>query len=87
MAVNKVIQHTATNSIEWGEISRCNDPIAAIVVIGTTVFSNIGGSYVDFFGGRSTNYEKNMQEMYMRGTETLKQRAKIIRADAIIGAM
>ncbi|WP_293938189.1 heavy metal-binding domain-containing protein [Sphingobacterium sp. UBA5996] len=55
-------------------------PIAANVVIGTTVFSDIGASYVDFFGGHSTTYEKQMQEMYKRVTETLKQRAQAIRA-------
>ncbi|MDR2276215.1 MAG: YbjQ family protein [Vagococcus sp.] len=75
---------TTTNSIEGREISRYNDPIAANVVIGTTVFSDIGASYVDFFGGRSTSYEKKMQEMYKRVTETLKQRAQAIRADAIL---
>ncbi|WP_286895758.1 MULTISPECIES: YbjQ family protein [Sphingobacterium] len=76
---------TTTNSIEGREISRYNDPIAANVVIGTTVFRDIGASYVDFFGGRSTSYEKKMQEMYKRVTATLKQRAQAIRADAIIG--
>ncbi|MGJ1406866.1 YbjQ family protein [Sphingobacterium siyangense] len=76
---------TTTNSIEGREISRYNDPIAANVVIGTNIFSDIGASYVDFFGGRSTSYEKKMQEMYKRVTETLKQRALAIRADAIIG--
>jgi len=75
---------TTTNSIEGREISRYNDPIAANVVIGTTVFSDIGASYVDFFGGRSTNYQKKMQEMYKRVTETLKQRAQAIRVDGII---
>ena len=49
---------TTTNSIEGREISRYNDPIAANVVIGTTVFSDIGASYVDFFGDCSTCYEK-----------------------------
>ncbi|MGJ1416068.1 heavy metal-binding domain-containing protein [Sphingobacterium multivorum] len=43
---------TTTNSIEGREISRYNDPIAANVVIGTTVFSDIGASYVDFFRRR-----------------------------------
>ena len=50
-------------------------PIAANIVIGTTVFSDIGASYVDFFGGRSTNYEKKTQEIYKRVIETLKQLA------------
>ncbi len=64
--------------------TNSNLPIAANVVIGNTLFSDIGASYVDFFGGRSTSYEKKMQEMYKRVTETLKQRAQAIRADAII---
>ncbi|WP_312340698.1 hypothetical protein [Sphingobacterium sp.] len=49
--MNILIRHSTTNS---------NIPIAANVVIGTTVFSDIGASYVDFFGGRSTNYEKKI---------------------------
>ncbi|MEZ0454430.1 heavy metal-binding domain-containing protein [Sphingobacterium thalpophilum] len=51
---------TTTNSIEGREISRYNDPIAANVVIGTTVFSDIGASYVDFFGGRSISCNKGL---------------------------
>ncbi|WP_346068668.1 heavy metal-binding domain-containing protein [Sphingobacterium siyangense] len=43
---------TTTNSNEGRDILRYDDPIAANVVIGTTVFIDIGSSYVDFFGGR-----------------------------------
>ncbi|WP_418360285.1 heavy metal-binding domain-containing protein [Sphingobacterium detergens] len=46
---------TTTNSIEGREISRYNDPIAANVVIGTNIFSDIGASYLGFFGGRSSS--------------------------------
>jgi len=42
---------TTTNSIEGREISRYNDPIAANVVAGINIFSDIGASYVDFLGG------------------------------------
>ncbi|MNK14509.1 hypothetical protein D3C87_326320 [compost metagenome] len=76
ISVNILIQHTTTNS---------NIPIAANVVIGTTVFSDLGASYVDFLGGCSTTYAKKIQELYKRVTETLKQRTQAIRADAIIG--
>ncbi|PUV24102.1 heavy metal-binding domain-containing protein [Sphingobacterium athyrii] len=55
---------TTTNSIEGRGISRYNDPIVTNVVIGTTVFSDIAASYVDFFDRRSTSYEKKMQEMF-----------------------
>ncbi|WP_286860061.1 MULTISPECIES: heavy metal-binding domain-containing protein [Sphingobacterium] len=39
---------TTTNSIEGREISRYNDPIAANVVIGTNIFSDIGAGYVAY---------------------------------------
>jgi len=55
---------TMTNSIEGREISRYNDPIAANVVIGTIIFSDIGASYVDFFGLLSISCEKKMHEIY-----------------------
>ncbi|MEN5195781.1 YbjQ family protein [Sphingobacterium faecium] len=74
---------TTSNSIEGREISLYNDPIVANVVIGTNICSDIGAGYIDFFGGRSTSYEKKMQEMYKRVTETLKWRAQAIRADAM----
>jgi len=45
---------TTTNPVEGREILRYDDPRAANVVIGTNVFSDIGASYFDFFGGCST---------------------------------
>ncbi|WP_312333268.1 hypothetical protein [Sphingobacterium sp.] len=65
--------------------TNSNLPIAANVVIGTTVFSDIGASYVDFFGSCSTIYEKKIQELYKRVTETLKQRTQAIRVATNIG--
>ncbi|MGJ1518490.1 heavy metal-binding domain-containing protein [Sphingobacterium siyangense] len=62
IAVSLLIQHTNTNS---------NLSIAANVVIGIEIFSDIAASYVDFFGGRSISYEKKMQEMYNRVIATL----------------
>ncbi|WP_443023915.1 hypothetical protein [Sphingobacterium sp.] len=50
-------------------MSRYNEPIAANAVIGTNIFTDIGTSYVDFFGGGSTSYGKKMLEMYKRVTE------------------
>jgi len=44
-------------------------PIAANVVIGTTVFSDIGASYVDFFVGRSTR--ENNGEFKKKGIHCL----------------
>ncbi|WP_367209623.1 heavy metal-binding domain-containing protein [Sphingobacterium sp. R2] len=73
IAVSLSIQHTNSNI-----------PIATNVVIGATVFIEIGASNVNFFGGRSTSYEKKMQEMYNRFIETLKQHVHAIRSDAII---
>ncbi|WP_343566117.1 heavy metal-binding domain-containing protein [Sphingobacterium sp.] len=47
---------TTTNSIEGRQILRNNNPIAANVVIGTTVFSDIGASYIDLFGDILTSH-------------------------------
>ncbi|MGJ1194164.1 heavy metal-binding domain-containing protein [Sphingobacterium siyangense] len=41
--------------------TNSNFPIAANVVIGTNIFSDIGASYVDFFGGRSNSYKKELR--------------------------
>jgi uncharacterized protein YbjQ (UPF0145 family) len=51
---------TTTNSIEGREISRYSDPIAANVVIGTNIFSDIGASYVDFLGVRSISHKQGL---------------------------
>ena len=72
------MQHSATEQYQ----SRS---IAANVVIGTNIFSDIGAGYADSFRSRPNSYEKKMQEMYKCVTETLKQRAQALRADAIIG--
>ena len=55
---------TTTNSIEGREISRYNDPIAANVVIGTNVFSDIGASYVDFFEIHLLICRENIDETF-----------------------
>ncbi|WP_411028120.1 heavy metal-binding domain-containing protein [Sphingobacterium sp. PCS056] len=41
------------------------DLISATAVIGANAFSEIGASFVDFFGGRSRNYE-NKNSSYLR---------------------
>ncbi|WP_410528206.1 heavy metal-binding domain-containing protein [Sphingobacterium sp. ML3W] len=38
--------------------------------------SEIGASFVDFFGGRSRNYENKLQELYKSVVESLKQNAR-----------
>ena len=72
---------TSTNTIEGREVLRYFDPISATAVIGANALSEIGASFVDFFGGRSRNYENKSQELYKSVVESLKQNAR----SAVIG--
>ena len=76
---------TSTHTIEGREVQRYFDPISATAVIGANALSEIGASFVDFFGGRSRNYENKLQELYKSVVESLKQNARSYRADAVIG--
>ncbi|MEJ5092885.1 heavy metal-binding domain-containing protein [Sphingobacterium faecium] len=76
---------TSTNTIEGREVLRYFDPISATAVIGANALSEIGASFVDFFGGRSRNYENKLQELYKSVVESLKQNARSYRADAVVG--
>ena len=72
-------------TVFFNQIDHHKNPISATAVIGANALSEIGASFVDFFGGRSRNYENKLQELYKSVVESLKQNARSLRADAIIG--
>lgn len=76
---------TATNNIEGCPIERYIDTICTNVVIGTNVFSDIAASFTDFFGGFSGSYKSKLELIYSKATKELKNKAKNIGANAIIG--
>lgn len=81
---NKIII-TTTNSIENTEIEKYLELISTNVVVGTNMFSDIGASLTDIFGGFSHSYQDKLQEIHIRAIENLKQKAVNIGANAILG--
>src|SRR5690606_18379477 len=76
---------TTTNNIEGWEIIQYYQPVSSNVVVGANIFSDIAASWTDFFGGRSGNYERRLQEIYEQALQILNERAISIGANCIVG--
>jgi len=67
------------------EIEKYFDLISTNVVLGTNVFSDIGASFSDFFGGSSDIYQNKLERIYKVALDKLRQKAKNLNANGIIG--
>ncbi len=76
---------TTTNSVENAEIIKYIDLISPNVVVGTNLFSDLGASFTDLFGGYSDTYQNKLQGIYKIAIDKLKQKAVTIGANAIVG--
>lgn len=83
--MNPSILISSTESIEGMKIERYFDLISTNVVLGTNVFSDIGASFSDFFGGTSDIYQNKLEKIYKIGLDKLKRKAQQIGANGIIG--
>ncbi|MFC6101237.1 YbjQ family protein [Olivibacter domesticus] len=82
--MNKIIT-TTTNTLEGWTIEEYHEPITANVVVGSNVFSDFAAGWTDFFGGRSSTYERKLQSIYKQAIETLSDRAQRLGANCIVG--
>lgn len=76
---------TTTNSLVGYEILNYLGTVSTNVVTGTGLFSDFAASLSDVFGGRSQSYQKQLQIIYDETLEKLKENAKRLGANAIIG--
>jgi len=76
---------TTTDSIEGMEIEKYYDLISTNVVLGSNVFSDIGASFSDFFGGTSEIYQNKLERIYKIALDKLKQKARNLDANGIVG--
>lgn len=83
--MNKKIIITTTNTIENCSIQKYLGIINTNIVIGTNIFSDIGASIVDIFGGNSTSYQNKLEQMQEQATEKLKLKLREIGGNAILG--
>lgn len=76
---------TVTNNIEGYSIERYLDTVCTNVVVGTNLFSDFAASLSDIFGGFSNSYKHKLELIYNEATKELKNKAKNLGANAIVG--
>lgn len=76
---------SSTESIESMKIEKYIDLISTNVVLGTNVFSDIGASFSDIFGGTSEIYQDKLEKIYKIGLDKLKRKAQNLGANGIVG--
>lgn len=76
---------TSTNNIEGGNVSKYFGVINNNVVVGTNLFSDIGASLLDIFGGTSSSYQNKLKNIYETSIQNLKVKARNHGANAILG--
>lgn len=81
---NKIII-TTTNIVSGIEIENYLGVINSNVVIGTNIFSDIGASFTDFFGGNSYSYQNKLEKMQEQAKEKLKQKLRELDGNVILG--
>lgn len=65
---------TTTSSIEGWQIHDYLSLVSSQIVAGTNIFSDINASFSDFFGFRSTSYQKQLQKINDAVIQNLQKR-------------
>ncbi|NGZ68828.1 heavy metal-binding domain-containing protein [Vibrio aestuarianus subsp. cardii] len=76
---------TTTPTIEGKRIGRYCGVIAGEAILGANIFKDLFAGIRDIVGGRSATYEQELQKARMIALEELKQRAKELGANAVVG--
>lgn len=76
---------TTTFSVEGSAIEEYLGIVTGEAVMGTNVFKDIGASFRDFFGGRSSGYEEELLQAKEIALKELGDRAKRLGANGIVG--
>ncbi len=76
---------TTTSNIENQEIIEYVGVVTAEVIYGTNAFRDFFAGLRDMFGGRTGSYEQVFEKGQLEAIEELKNRARKLNADAVIG--
>lgn len=82
-SIEKIII-TTTNNIDGYKTINYIDIESVEIVVGTGIFSEFGGDVADFFGTRSTEFEKKLQKAKIAALDSLKYKAFEKGGDAVI---
>ena len=76
---------TTTHAIEGRQITAYLDIVSAESVQGINVVRDVFAGMRDFFGSRSQTLERALQEARIQATDEIKERARALQADAVVG--
>ena len=76
---------SSTHSVEGRQITAYLDIVSAESVQGVNVIRDMFAGMRDFFGGRSQTLERALKEARIQATDELKDRARALQADAVVG--
>jgi len=76
---------TTTSAIEGRPVQQYLGIVSAESIIGANIFKDLFAGLRDIVGGRSTTYEKVIDEARTNAMNELIQKAQTIGANAIIG--
>lgn len=76
---------TTTHTIEGQPIREYKGIVTGETIIGANVFKDFMAGLTDFFGGRSSTYEKVLIEAKETALAEMQQRASLLGANAIVG--
>lgn len=76
---------STTPQIEGCQIREYKGIVTGETIIGANFFKDIKASLTDFFGGRSSSYEKTLREAKDAAINEMMQRAAAIGANGVIG--
>jgi uncharacterized protein YbjQ (UPF0145 family) len=76
---------TTTPTIEGHTIKEYKGLVSGEVIFGMNFLKDFGASLRDFFGGRTSTYERDMLEGRETAQKEMQQRAAQMGANAIVG--
>lgn len=76
---------TTTALIEGHAIKEYKGIVTGETIIGANAIKDFMAGLTDFFGGRSTTYEKVLIEAKDTALAEMQQRARVLGANAIVG--
>ena len=79
------MQITTTPSIEGTRITRYCGVVAGEAILGANIFKDIFAGIRDLVGGRSATYEAEMQRARELALMEMKDRARDLGANAVVG--
>ncbi len=76
---------STTNTLEGKEISSYMGVVTGEAILGANIFKDIFAGIRDIVGGRSSSYERELQEARRLAFAEMEEKANRVGANAIVG--